>query len=111
MSLRSLCTETADIKSKATAAASATNKGGHVVTYTTVYDDHPVSRPQQPSGGIRLEAMKRSLEVSDTFYTPDPVTVLSGYLLVWNSGNYLVQWAEDMGGQNRGYAIHTLKIG
>ncbi len=111
MSLRSLCSEVCDIRSKTTAAASASNKGGHSISYTTVYDDHPVSRPQQPSGSTRLEAMKRQLEVTHTFYSPDAVTVASGYLLVWSGGNYLVQWAEDMGGQARAYAIHTLKIG
>jgi hypothetical protein len=109
VSLASLCDETCDIKSKTTTASS---KGGHVVTYpTTVYDDLACSRPQHPSGATVLEAARRQLEVNATFYTPTPVTVASGYLLVWNGGNYLVQWAEDMGGQGRAYAIHTKKIG
>lgn len=111
MSLSSLCNETCDIERKTTAAASASNKGGHVVTYAVQYNDLAVSRPQQPSGGTRLEAMKRQLEVSDVFYTPTTVVAATGDRLVWSGSNYLVQWVSDEGGKNRVYGIHCLKIG
>ncbi len=108
MSLASLLTETIDIERGTTAAASNTNLGGHVVTWATTYDDIPASRPQHPSGRTQVEALRRNLMVSATFYTSTPVTVQTGDRVAWNSLKYLVQWAEDMGGQNRVYAIHTV---
>jgi hypothetical protein len=111
VSLSDYCTETVDVERKQTAAASPANLGGHVVTYTLAYEDLKVSRPQQPSGATRAEAMRRQLEVSHTFYTATPVTVLTGDRVVYGTDEYLVQWSEDEGGQGRAYSFHTLKIG
>jgi hypothetical protein len=107
MSLASLLTETIDIERGSTAAASSGNLGGHVVTWATTYDDLPSSRPQHPSGRTIIDAQRRNLMVNATFYTSTPVTVATGDRVAWNGLKYLVQWAEDMGGQNRVYAIHT----
>lgn len=108
MSLASLLTETIDIERATTAAASPSNLGGHVKTWATAYDDLPSSRPQHPSGRTQTEMMRRNLMVNATFYTSTPVTVQTGDRVAWNGLKYLVQWAEDCGGQNRVYAIHTL---
>ena len=110
MSLSSLCNESADVERKATAAASPTNLGGHANTFSVVYDGLKVSAPQQPSGGTRLEAMRRQVEVSHTFYTPSAVTILTGDRVVFNGGYYHVQWAADEGGKGRVFSIHCLKL-
>src|SRR4051812_18336676 len=110
VSLASLCPFTADVQRKSTAAASATNLGGQVLTWTTVYDDLSVSGPQQPSGSTRLEAMRRNMEVSHTFYTPTVVALQTGDRLSYGGAYYHVQWFADMGGQGRAYAIHTIKV-
>jgi hypothetical protein len=102
-----LLTETADIERGTSAAPSSSNLGGDVKTWAVVYDDIPVSRPQQPSGRTITEAMRRNLTVTDVFYTSTPITAATGDRLVWNSLKHLIQWVSDEGGQNRVYAIHT----
>lgn len=108
MSLASLCTETIDIERKSTAAASNTNLGGHVETWSVQYDDIASSRPQQPSGRTVQEAMRRNMQVNNTFFTPASLSVQTGDRVVWNGLKYLVAWASDEGGQDRVYAIHTI---
>lgn len=107
MSLASLLTETIDIERGTTAAASNTNLGGQVVTWANAYAAIPSSRPQQPGGRTAAEAMRRNLMVNATFYTSTPIVLATGDRVAWNGLKYLVQWGEDMGGQNRVFAIHT----
>lgn len=108
MSLASLLTETIDIERQSIAAASSSNLGGHVATFSTHLDDIPASRPQHPSGRTATEAMRRNLMVNSTFYTTTAYTPQTGDRVAWNGLKYLVAWVEDMGGQNRVFAIHTL---
>ncbi len=108
MSLASLLIETIDIERATTAAASSSNLGGQVKTWATTYTALPSSRPQHPSGRTQTEMVRRNLMVNATFYTSTPVTVATGDRVAWSGLKYLVQWAEDMGGQNRVFALHTL---
>ncbi len=107
MSLGSLCTESVTIERRSTAAASSTNAGRQVDTYTPDASALAMSRPQQPSGGTITEAMRRNMVVSDTFYLTSDPAVLTGDRLAYGGLKYLVQWQADMGGQGRAYAIHT----
>lgn len=108
MSLASLLTETIDIERGETAAASATNLGGHAVSWTVQYNDIPSSRPQQPGGRIPILAMQRKMEVDNVFYLSTPVTVRTGDRISYGGLYYTVQFAVDEGGQGRVYSIATL---
>lgn len=110
MSLKSLCNQSCDIRRKTTAAASPTNLGGHVLTWDIAYTSLPVSGPQQPTGGTRMEAMKRQMEVTHTFYTYHRIELVTGDRILFNGAYYHCQWFEDMGGKGRAYAIHCLKV-
>lgn len=108
MSLASLCNQLATIKRKTSAAASASNVGGHVNTLVTVYEDVPVSL-QPKRGSTFIEAGKRQMDVSHIAYSPDAIELQAGDQLVVDSVTYLVQSWGDMAGRGSVFAIYLLR--
>jgi hypothetical protein len=109
VSLSSLCTESVTIERQSIAAASTTNAGMHSSTFTADASAVLMSRPQQPSGGTPMEAMRRNLVVTHTFYTTTNPALATGDRLSYGGLKYLVQWTSDEGGRGRVYAIHTIQ--
>jgi hypothetical protein len=103
MSLASLCTTTATIERKSTAASTY---GGHTNTYATAYSDVPGTL--QPIGGhLRERFARMGIEVSHVYYTPQAITTQAGDRLVISGVNYPIDHTEDMGGRGRAYAIYV----
>lgn len=108
MSLASLCTATATVKRKTTAAASSSNLGGQVVTLSTVYTAVPVSlQPRQ--GFTGPEAGKRQTDITHVIYSPQQLDLRTGDQFIIDSVTYLAQTWGDMAGRGVGMRIETIR--
>lgn len=105
MSLTSLCNATATISNKSTAAASSSNLGGHVNTFTAVYTDIPV-RIQPRRGSTSVDNGARRMNVTHACYTPTDVSsITTGAKLVSGGVTYLIVSWGNMAGEGRGWRI------
>lgn len=100
-----LLTHSASVQRPTTTADSY---GGHSKAWATVYGSLPGSL--QPAKGRTIEEFaRRSMQVTNTFYTTQAVSLLAGDRLVCGGVNYLVVAFADMAGRGSHYAIHLLR--
>jgi hypothetical protein len=104
MSLLGLCTTTATVERKSTAAPSAANLGAGADTYATQYSGVPVT--VQPLRGSEVtEFARRGLQADYAAYTPTALAIQTGDRLLVGTTYYHILDCQDMAGRGRAYKL------
>ncbi len=89
-------------------AYTADAMGGQVAAFATLYSSLACSF--QPATGRQvLDFGKRSMQISHVAYTDTAIILKAGDRATVGSTHYIVQWFENMAGQNRVYAAYLLQ--